>query len=782
ETFRSANQIIVRVDAAEGLIICVHHYGPVTVRAFDPPQVCLVKDSQTVVLAIRDLQSEADAERGIISIFSEYLTGQCNFADASREVQARWPHVEIEEASHGNASKVADSVTDRIELVPHTAVEAGHETFSFECVFRAGGRQVTTKAVLAAYEAGAHVMQLKRGTSVALPMDWLNRYGAPARCLLALHKTHKGQIPNRYLVICPAEFLNAETRQMMMPLQDDSVDVPRGFAGQLRDYQAAGFNWMFRLHRAGLGGVLADDMGLGKTVQAIAFLLSLTDATDLRCLIVAPRSVFRNWASEIEKFAPQLTVETYYGSERRLSAARHVTLTTYGVVLQDIDLLASTGWSSIILDEAQQFKNPTSRIARKLRRLRATSRFALTGTPFENRLDELWSIFEVILPGYLGRRASFRKKYTSLASGIGRQHARYELARLRLYIDPFILRRLKSKVAQELPERSIQDVHLTLSDEHLRFYKDVESRYRRSVGVRLKKLGVRRARFTILEALMRLRQIATAPGLVAGGEGIESTKIQHLLVLAGQLAARGHRTLIFSQWPSALRQVEAALQAYGHDNLYLDGATKDRARLCEKWNRDGTPAFFLLSLKAGGVGLNLTGADVVIHLDPWWNPAVENQAMDRAYRIGQTRHVHVFRFIAENTVESRVVKTQTKKADLFNALFGDEREYRETVTFAELGQDMLTGAADDSSTQGMNSEIELDKPLRGAAPISVPSDELPHVLHEHLALTGKLTTPLVAMLLGCSSHVARKRLGQWVKAGLLIRRGRRQNTRYLVPK
>ncbi|WP_276375046.1 DEAD/DEAH box helicase [Corallococcus exercitus] len=446
------------------------------------------------------------------------------------------------------------------------------------------------------------------------------------------------------------------------------VRVPRGLKAELRDYQREGFVWLARLASWGAGACLADDMGLGKTVQALALLLSR--AADGPALVVAPTSLRGNWVREAARFAPSLRVHVWQDADRdalpSLLGPRDVLIISYGLLARDATKLADVTFATLVVDEAQAVKNPDTARARALRTVKCEARVALTGTPVENRLSELWSLFHLLFPGLLGGRESFHARFAVPIERDRNADARASLARL---VRPFLLRRTKAQVARELPPRMDTVVPVTLSPTERRLYDDVRL-------AALARLGEGTPggdqRFEMLAALTRLRLAACHPRLVDPDTGMASSKLERVLERVDELLAEGGRALVFSQFVRHLALVRDALEARGITFQYLDGRTPaaERQARVEAFQR-GEGALFLISLKAGGTGLNLTGADHVLHLDPWWNPAVEDQASDRAHRIGQTRPVTVTRFVSEGTIEEAILALHAEKRDLADSLLSE---------------------------------------------------------------------------------------------------------------
>jgi SNF2 family DNA or RNA helicase len=432
--------------------------------------------------------------------------------------------------------------------------------------------------------------------------------------------------------------------------------LPPDLAGTLRAYQRSGVDWLCMLRDAGLGALLADDMGLGKTLQALC-------AVRGRTLVVAPTSVLHNWVREIERFRPGLSCALYHGPRRSLDRGADVTIASYAILRLDADRLAGEKWDTAILDEAQAIKNPDSQVARAAYRLAADFRVTLSGTPVENRLDELWSQFHFINRGLLGGRRDFEERYAK-PIGAGATKA---AERLRARVRPFLLRRVKKEVAPELPPRTDVVLRATLRENERDTYDAVRAAtIRNVVDVLASGSGVLAA----LEALLRLRQAACHPALLPGQVAETSSKIELLMELVDEAVAEGHKMLVFSQWTSLLDLVEPHFHTAGFAFARLDGSTRNRGDVVDRFQSPDGPPILLASLKAGGVGLNLTAADHVFILDPWWNPFVEDQAADRAHRIGQDRPVSVYRLVAADTVEERVLALQEKKREIAETALG----------------------------------------------------------------------------------------------------------------
>jgi len=457
------------------------------------------------------------------------------------------------------------------------------------------------------------------------------------------------------------------------------IDPPAGFGAELRPYQRAGLAWLQALRQAGFGGILADDMGLGKTVQALAHLAieKARGRLSQPCLLVAPTSLMGNWWREAARFAPELRLVLWHGGDRTMRAAdldgADLVLTTYALTRRDEALLLGRRWSMLILDEAQAVKNPRSATARIIGRIEAGQRLALTGTPLENNLDELWSLFHIIAPGLLGDLKRFR---SSFRAPIEKDRDASANARLAARIRPFMLRRTKEAVASELPPKTEIVDWVELAGAQRDLYETVRLMMDAKVRSSVERMGLQRSHIAILDALLKLRQVCCDPALVKidGGRRVQgSIKRERLLDLLETLLAEGRRVLLFSQFVEMLKLIQGDLDARGIHRSLLTGRTRDRQAEIDRFE-GGQTRLFLISLKAGGTGLNLTSADTVIIYDPWWNPAVESQAMDRAHRIGQTKPVFVYKLVAEGTVEAVIQEMQARKRALAQGVYGDDAE------------------------------------------------------------------------------------------------------------
>lgn len=563
-------------------------------------------------------------------------------------------------------------------------------------MIRDNAEAMTPKALEASDPEGHLLLDLDDGRMLSVPNRWLHTLlkGLTELYDPALHlRGDKLPLPMARAGLldeierdAPKRMLNWQGDQSIRALgaqlaaMDDQPEAPtpKGLRGVLRPYQQQGVSWLQYLAHCHVGGVLADDMGLGKTLQVIAHLLLEKESGRAQSpsLVVVPTSLLFNWEREIERFAPGLQVLRLHGPRRHevkiTARSCDLVLTTYGLLVRDIDALAKHAWHLLVLDEAQAVKNPRAQAARAVRTLTAWQRLSLTGTPLENHLGELWAQFDFVAPGLLGNAAAFRRVYRR---PIEQAHDEQRLQTLRERVAPFILRRTKQAIASDLPAKTEMPLYAELVGRQRDLYEQILAGQQLRVREALAARGRPQSRMVVLDALLKLREVCCDPRLVAGAESSasappESVKLELLLDLVNELRQADRRILIFSQFTRMLEIIETALQEQDHTWVKLTGATRDREAVVDQFQRGDVP-LFLISLKAGGTGLNLTAADTVIHYDPWWNPAVARQATDRAHRIGQHNPVFVYHLLTRGTVEDRIMELQHGKAELSAKLLGD---------------------------------------------------------------------------------------------------------------
>jgi superfamily II DNA or RNA helicase len=645
-------------------------------------------------LVRRDEAAEAAAldrlqQLGVRRVFStykddlEFVVNVNAFPGVVRTLVAEGWHVEAEgrvfRAPQTMAVQVKSGV-DWFEL--HGSVDFGE------------GRSASIAELLASLKRGEASVLLGDGTRGMVPDQWLRKYlriasfGETAEDHIRYRPTQAALLDalleGQPAISCDETFARARAELQrfsgIVPL-----DPPRSFKGTLREYQREALGWFDFLRRFGFGGCLADDMGLGKTVMVLALLEARRAKPGkeerLPSLAVVPRSLVFNWKDEAARFAPKLRVLDYTGTSRDFSAmAGHdLVLTTYGTLRRDVAALTDASFDYVILDEAQAIKNSATAAAKAVRLLRARHRLALSGTPIENHIGELWSLFEFLNPGLLGSSAAFRK-----VSATTRGDAE-DLAVVTRAVRPMILRRTKAQVEPELPARTEQTIVCELEGPQRKFYDRLRDHYRATLLAKVERGGIGRSKLQVLEALLRLRQAACHTALVDPSRtGDPSAKLEALLPKLQEVTGEGHKALVFSQFTSFLAIVRERLAHTDMAYEYLDGQTQDRGARVQRFNDDPDCRVFLISLKAGGVGLNLTAAEYVFLLDPWWNPAAEAQAIDRAHRIGQSQHVFAYRLIASDTVEEKVAELQQQKRELADAILTADPALIRTLTAEDL--------------------------------------------------------------------------------------------------
>ncbi len=650
-------------------------YGGLTVDAGDPRSA--VVDWEEHRFVRRNLKTEQDA---LVRLLELGLKPVASKTGHSLELEPRHLPAVAEPLLLEGWEVEAHGTSIRSPSPPALRIESGVDWFELSGQIDFDGDQIEFSEILAAISDGRRSVQLDDGSKGLLPAAWVENYGSLNQLAQASSEQGLRFLPSQALLVdallavTPPVNVSktfAELREKLSTFSSiKSKKEPRSFVGTLRNYQRLGLGWLCFLRDFGLGGVLADDMGLGKTIQALALLRTYRTAsktTKLPYLVVAPRSLVYNWIDEAARFTPDLKVLEYAGRDRENLRdefkTADVVVTTYGTVRRDIGYLATVEFDTVILDEAQAIKNAVSQTAKACRLLDGQNRLALTGTPIENHLGELGSIFEFLNPGLLGRLPAL-----DVLAG-GRVPSQRELALVAKGLRPFILRRTKEQVLPDLPEKTEQILQCTLNPRQQEIYDQLRASYRDSLLKQVEDKGVAGSTIQVLEALLRLRQVACHPGLIdEGWEDAGSAKLESLFEQVSEVLDEGHKCLVFSQFTSLLAYVRRHLEEQGIPYAYLDGQTRNRGEVVEHFQTDPDCNIFLISLKAGGVGLNLTAAGYVFLLDPWWNPAVEAQAIDRTHRIGQTQPVFAYRLIARDTVEEKMLELQRSKRKIADAI------------------------------------------------------------------------------------------------------------------
>lgn len=570
-------------------------------------------------------------------------------------------------------------------------ISSESDWFDLEVTLSFDGIDVSLEELKRALQAQKKFVKLRDGSIARLPqkliekLNYMLNFGRVNGDTLRFANHHMTFI-DRLLAEADSKQMDALTKEKLQRLDkfDEIKDypLPSNFKGELRDYQKAGYDWMNFLKEYSFGGILADDMGLGKTIQALALLRNeINEKPKKPNLIVAPTSIIFNWIREIERFTPDIKYLVHYGTRRSRDIRRirkfPLILTTYGHVRRDINMLKEIEFNYAILDESQDIKNPMSETSKAVRLLNAKNRLALTGTPVENNTMDLWSQFAFVNPGLLGEQSFFKENFMR---PIEKEQNMEVAESLRRLIFPFILRRTKEDVAKELPPKVEDIVYSPMHEMQQKLYDKWRTAYRDSILEEIESKGLNKSKFKVLEGLTRLRQIACHPELVDPKYMEGAGKFDALMEMIEEIVSENHKVLIFSQFVKMLHIIRRKLEEMDIPYSYLDGSTKDRQAAVDRFQNDEKVPIFLISLKAGGTGLNLTAADYVIHYDPWWNPAVEMQATDRAYRIGQTRKVFAYKLISKDSVEEKIVKLQDKKRNLVKTLITTEETFFKSLT------------------------------------------------------------------------------------------------------
>lgn len=667
-------------------------YGENLVLAAEPRTA--VWDAEGNRVLKRDLAAEAES----LSILTQFPFQEVRYRmdEGELAIHRKWFSDLVRVFSEKGWEVLADGKLFRRAGDFNIKVESGEDWFDLQAKFDFEGVSSSLPTLLAALKRGDKHILLDDGTHGVLPEEWLQRFAG----LSSL-----GEIDGESV-----RFKSNQALMLDMMLADQenvSVDrsfsswckklkgfsgvkpakQPRGFHGEMREYQRDGLGWFQFLNEFRFGGCLADDMGLGKTIQVLALLEKRrsrrlkADESRKPSLAIVPKSLVFNWVEEAAKFAPNLRVLDYTGLQRgdRLGqiAESDLIVTTYATFRRDVEKLKDIEFDYAILDEAQAIKNPSAQASKAVRLIKSDHRLAMTGTPVENHLGDLWSLFEFLNPGMLG--GSTASTFTvSSDEGKGR------LTALSNALRPFILRRTKEQVLKELPEKTEQTLHCEMSPKQKKLYNELRDHYRLSLSRKVKEVGLKRSKIHVLEALLRLRQAACDPRLIDPQQKVSGAKIELLMQQLDEVLSEGHKVLVFSQFTSLLSLVRKELKSRGWEHEYLDGKSRQRAASVKRFQEDPNCPLFLISLKAGGHGLNLTAADYVFILDPWWNPAAEAQAIDRAHRMGQQKPVVAYRMISKGTVEDKIVQLQTSKRELADAIINADQSLIQGLSLEDL--------------------------------------------------------------------------------------------------
>lgn len=566
--------------------------------------------------------------------------------------------------------------------------------FDLKVTIQWGDHTVTLKEIRHAILNRQDTIMLEDGTLGHIPEEWISQYSLLLRTgkeengvlkVSKLHYTLLEDILDKIDDNTVQQDIEARKRKLLEYDSIQKVGLSAEIKASLRPYQQSGFHWLQALDELGWGGCLADDMGLGKTLQTISFLQFLKEKyPGSTQLVVCPTSLIFNWENEIQKFCPSLRFYTHYGLQREFSETHFeeydVVLTTYGVVRNDLEELSGFLWQYIILDESQAIKNPDARVTKAVQQLRAVNRVILSGTPVQNNTSDLFAQFNFLNPGLLGTREFFNREFAQPIDKLGSKEKTQHLKKM---IHPFTLRRTKEQVAKDLPDKTVTVLWCTMDAEQRKLYNQYRDGYRNKLLKKIDEEGIAKSGLDVLEGLLRLRQICDHPGLVDKSENAikSAVKIEEL-IREVQENAGNHKLLVFSQFTEMLQLIKQEFTEAGVSHCYLDGSTPlpKRKQEVERFQEDESVKAFLISLKAGGVGLNLTVADYVYIVDPWWNPAAEQQAIDRAHRIGQTRKVFAYKMICKDSVEEKILQLQERKKMLADDLIQEDAGFVKTLS------------------------------------------------------------------------------------------------------
>lgn len=580
----------------------------------------------------------------------------------------------------------------------HIHVSSGMDWFDAKVEMEFGNQRIGIAEIKRALASKQSFVQLGDGSLGILPEDWIKKYallfkvGEGSTDKLRLSKYHMSVIDELYANRNEEElsFALDEKFERLREFKNIPQTVPpENLVPILRPYQTEGFQWLNYLNDVGWGGILADDMGLGKTVQALSMMQHFkTQNGKLKALVVCPTTLIYNWQNEVKKFTPELTYQIHHGNNRIRTVealeTNNIVITTYGTLRSDINLMMKIHFDYVILDESQAIKNPSSKVTKAATLLNATNKVCMSGTPLQNNTFDIFAQMNFLNPGLLGNMEFFRNEFANPIDKFGEQEQKEHLKKLLL---PFILRRTKEQVAKDLPDKTETILFCEMETEQRKIYDAYRNSYRDKIMGTIDNQGIDKSQLTILQGLMKLRQICDSPAILNEEEKFPNVSIK-LDEISRELAENigNHKALVFSQFLGMLGLIRKKLDELGIKYEYFDGSTSsnDREKAIQSFQNDDEVRVFLISLKAGGVGLNLTAADYVYIVDPWWNPAVEQQAIDRTHRIGQTKNIFAYRMICIDTIEDKILQLQEKKRTLAKDLIGDDANFVKALSKSDV--------------------------------------------------------------------------------------------------
>ncbi|HUN23374.1 MAG TPA: SNF2-related protein [Anaerolineales bacterium] len=701
----SEGNLWVELHFGYGTLVLPYHPASLETFALSTPE-----DPLTIIEGERDLQAEFEiadalpnAQNGLKRPTASQSPHQFQLRSRISVLDFLLSHIN-RLASDGFAifgeENIKSVKVNRNQPKMSLQISSGIDWFGINANIQYGDALLSLREFGQAIRKNNRFVKLSDDTLGEIPDEWLQKYKHLFHFAEEGDEENELRISTQHMTLLDAleaadVQINADTkfRERLSLLKEHTgivpLEIPNKFQGELRPYQKYGIDWLNFLRASALGGILADDMGLGKTIQVLAFLqyLKANQMAQSAHLLVVPRSLLANWEREASRFTPDLRFFNFHGITREkdtsLFEQYDVVLTTYGVMNRDIEFFRTYEFDYVILDEAQAIKNPLAQTSRSSRLLRAKYRLTMTGTPVENSTFELWSQFAFLNPGMLGSQDYFRSEF---AKQIESKKDAQTADLLRKMVYPFILRRTKAQVAPELPPRTERIIYLEMEPGQKRLYEQTRDNFRMEIMGLMQSEGIVKARMKILEGLLRLRQICNHPRLIHSTYSGTSAKFEAILETLQTLHAEGHKTLVFSQFTQMLKLIRRQMDDEGLLYSYLDGKTEDRQTQVDQFQNTPEITFFLLSLKAGGVGLNLTAADYVLLVDPWWNPAAEMQATDRAHRIGQDKPVFIYKFITRDTVEEKILQLQESKKALVEQLITSESSFFKNLDANEINQ------------------------------------------------------------------------------------------------
>jgi len=653
------------------------------------------EESYIFTRVVRNLKAESEVIRFLKALELDLSTGKGVLSAGkafdwiqNNRLKLIEHNIEFEQEQSGDRKYFVGDASIKIDINENI------DWFDIKAVILFGTYEISFQELRKLVLKGKNEIKLPNGEIAVIPASWLLDYSE--LFYFSEESDDDRPILKKHHLALVHELENAENSKVVMDKKlhqlrnFDKIDdhpMPEKFKGTLRPYQKAGYDWLQFLNQYNLGGCLADDMGLGKTVQTLALLQSQKEGgVDAASLLVMPTSLVYNWQKEAKKFTPNLKVFNYTGVNRTKDVGQFkgydLVITSYGIIRRDLDLLTQYKFHYIILDESQAIKNPMSNISKAVRELHSKYRLILTGTPIENSTMDLWSQMSFINPGLLGHQSFFRKQFQI---PIEKQNSEDRSNKLYSLIKPFIMRRHKSQVAKDLPKK-VENIHYsTMTTLQAEMYEETKNMYRNEILSHIETHGMGKSQMILLQGLTKLRLIANHPKMANEEYVGDSGKLDDMMHMLTNALSEGHKVLIFSQFVKHLTIVKEIIEARGFDYCYLDGSTKNRQAQVERFQEDNSVKIFLISMKAGGLGLNLTEADYVFLLDPWWNPAVEAQAIDRAHRIGQKNKVFTYKFITKNTVEEKILELQNRKLKLAKEFITTDNSFVKSLSKEDIG-------------------------------------------------------------------------------------------------